>query len=184
MTQYNNWNINQDSLFYELNELNPNGIIEELGVENLNFMFAVQYGSREVPSFFEGKTTKEVAKHINQLFKQKWNRLSEIIKHENTLPIGFEKETLIDESNTDLSNKNIVNNNSNKVSAFNVDVLIENSGSDDVLEETGDRESSKQHKQTTTSLQSIDFQRKMLENESISKVICQDVASVIVLSVY
>lgn len=182
--QYNSWNVNQDSLFYELNELNPNGIIEEIGVENLNFMFAVQYGSRDVPSFFENKTTKEVASYINQLFMKRWEQLRNIETHEHSLPIGFENEVVIDESNIDSSNKNIVNNNSNKISAFNVDELTENSASDDILEEMGDRESTKAHKKTLTSLESIDTQRKMLDNDNISKVICKDISSVIVLSIY
>ena len=182
--QYNNWNINQDSLFYELNELNPNGIIEEIGIENLNFMFSVQYGSRKVPSFFENKTTKEVASYINQLFMKRWEQLRNIETHAYSLPIGFENETVIDESNTDTSNKNIVNNNLNKISAFNVDVLTENNSSDDVLEEMGDRESTKTHKKTLLSLESIDTQRQMLDNENISKVICKDISSVIVLSIY
>ena len=182
--QYNSWNINQDSLFYELNELNPNGIIEEIGIENLNFMFAIQYGSREIPSFFETKPTKEVASYINQLFMKRWEQLRNIETHVHSLPIGFENETVIDESNTDSSNKNIVNNNSNKISAFNVDELTENNSSDDVLEEMGDRESTKTHKKTLSSLKSIDTQRQMTDNENISKVICKDVSSVIVLSIY
>lgn len=184
MVKYNNWNTTQDSIFYELNELSPNGIIEEIGVENLNFMFSVQYGNREVPTFFEDVSTKQVAKYIHQIFMHRWEKLNEIAIEKSLLPIGYVSKTTIEEKNITLNNKNLTVNQQDNVSVFNDETLVTDKSNDEVLEEMGESDRDRTYTKTHQSLQSIDIQRKMLENENIASIICQDVASKIVISIY
>lgn len=184
MVQYNNWNINQDSLFYELNELFVDGLINELGVETLNFAFAIQYGSRSVPSFLENKSTKDVAKYIYSLYSVQWKRLQQIVSHETNMEIGVESETTITENNLNKSNRNVSSATTNKISAFNDDALTDNNNSDESVLDIEDKTSNKSYTQIKKSLSALDFNRKIVENKSVVDIVCQDVARVIVLSIY
>lgn len=182
---YEEWIENQNDLFYELDQLHSNGLFHELGVDTLSLMYSINYGSRNLTNSVAAKTTKEIAKVISNMYMMKWNSLKNIELSENEQVVGFESKVIFEETNSDATIKNLVTNSVNKVSAFNDDEMSDNTSSDDSIDETGNKQGNRQYTQTKVNSNSIDFQRKMLENNLvISEVICKDISKFISLKIY
>lgn len=180
--KYNEWNISQNSIFYELNELAPNGIISILGVEQLNLYYSINHGGKTIVPTLERVNTSAVANMIHNMYNKKWERLAEI--YLNDLEIGFDSSTTTDSNSTNKTNKDVTTNNTQQVSAYNDDELTNVSGEMDSLNEQGEAEQSTLVTVTHKKLKSIDFQRALLENSNITNVICTDIAQLISLSIY
>lgn len=180
--KYNEWNTEQNSIFAELDDLNPNGIIGELGVSFLELYYSTFHGEKTIPKALENKSTSEIATLLDGFFMKQWVKLKE--NFETNLPVGFESETIIDEKNVDVSTKETDNKNTNKVTAFNTDLFSDDSSNDSIINELDNRERDKQYTQKKTSINSIDKQRKMIEKNNLTRMICVNISSVIGLSIY
>lgn len=180
--KYNQWHMNQNSLFYELLELNPTGVLSILGVEQMNFFFSIHHGNKEVIPSIETVDVVTVAKMIHSVYSVKWEKLYKI--YVNDFEIGFDSSTRKENINIDTSNKNVNMNKTSQVSAFNDDTMTNVSGDVDSTNEIGERETSLTSDTTTLNLKSVDFQRALLENSNISNVIGEDISKLILLSVY
>lgn len=179
---YVEWTKDQNSIFAELDDLNPNGIIGELGVGYLEVFYEMNYGQRKVPNSIELKTTAETAFILNGLYMNQWERLKEIF--DTHLPIGFENETVIQEKYIDVDTKEIDNNNTNKTTAFNTTDFTDENSSDSTINEINNRERDKEYSKKSINLQSVEKQRTMIENENMSRAICVNISSIVGLSIY
>ena len=180
--KYQQWITNQNNLFHELNDLNPNSIIQVLGVEQLNFLYLTKHGNKDVLPSLETATTKEVAKVINSMYMKKWVRLAEL--YLNEFEVGFDSSTMNNVETSDSDNESISSNRASKVSAFNEEDLSNVSGEDDSIVKTGSKTHSNTSSTVNVNIKSIDIQRSLLENSNITQVICQDISSFIALSIY
>lgn len=182
--KFNEWNVIQEnSLFEELIDLAPNGIISKLGADEVNLYYAITYGGRELIEPLERINTRVVAKMIHGIHSDKWEKLSEM--YSNEFEIGFDSSTSTETLTIDTSNKDVSTNNTQQVSAYNDDELSNVSGEMDSLNEKGERENTTTITTTNKNLKSFDIQRNMLENRnSISRIICDDIASIVSLAVY
>lgn len=180
--KYLEWVTEQPSLFNELDKLAPEGIISTLGVEQLDFFYIIQHGTKTMLPTLEGKTTVEVAKMIHTLYMNKWTKLAEIVL--NDLPLGFDTSTTNETTNTGNSNKSISTNNVDKASVHNEPELVDVAGEIDSLEETGTNNQTTSTTVQTVNIKSIGIQRVLLENSNITNTICCDIANVLSLSIY
>ena len=180
--KYSDWNMNGNSIFYELNELNPDRVISILGVEQLDLYYHIHYGAKPMLPSLENVTSNAIAHMLNNMYMKKWEQLANI--YLNDFEVGFDSSTTTETNVVTASNKDIATANTQQVSAYNDENMSDVSGEVDSINEQGDSE------QTTTvtiinkSIQSIDFQRALLENSNISDVICKDVSQLISLSIY
>lgn len=179
---YNEWNINQNSIFYELNELTPNSIINVLGVEQLNLYYSINHGEKTIAPSLERVSTQAVANMINNMYMKKWEQLVNI--YLNDLELGFDYSTTTDSNSVGTSNKDVSTNSTQKVSAYNDEEMSDVSGEIDSLNEAGDNETTSNVTVLHKTLKSIDFQRNLLENSNITNAICKDIAELISLSIY
>lgn len=179
--KYVEW-CNGKSLFSEIEQLAPNSIITVLGAEQLNLLYMMRFGSRDLVPSLEYVSVSAVATMLQKIYLDKWQRLADIYLHD--FGIGFEDKTETISSDVELSNKDVSTNATNKTVAYNDDELIENSGTIDSLTEVGGKENTTTVTVTKTSLKSIEFQRALLENSHISSIICKDVTSLVSLAIY
>lgn len=179
---YVEWTKGQNSIFAELDDLTPSGIVGTLGVGFLESFYVMSYGERKVPKTLQKKSTVEIAYILNGLFMKQWERLKEIF--DTHLPIGFESETIIDEINIDVNTKEIDSSDKMKVAAFNTELQSDSNSSDSIINEVDNRERDKQYTKKNLELKSVDIQRKMIENENMAKAICLNISSVLGLSIY
>ena len=180
--KYQQWTMNQNNLFNELNDLTPNSIIQVLGVEQLHFLYLTKHGNKEVLPSLETATTKEVAKVINSMFMKKWVRLAEL--YLNEFEVGFDSSSMNNAETTDSDNESVSTNSTSQVSAYNDDEMSDVEGEIDSVVKTGTKTHTNNSNVVNVNIKSIDIQRNLLENSNITNVICQDVSSFIALSIY
>lgn len=180
--KYSEWNLNQKTLFAELESLHETGIFNVLGSEQLHFFFLIKFGNKEVVSSLEKVSNVAVAQMLNNLYYAKWQKLADI--YLNELEVGFASSTTTENMNTDKSTKKINADKTSQVSAYNDDEFSNVSGDIDITNESGERETSTSTTTTVLNLKSVDFQRALLENSNITNVICEDISKLVLLSIY
>lgn len=180
--KFNEWNLEQTSIFAELDDLNPNSVIGEIGVTFLTNYYVMNYGEKTVPKSIVEKSSAEIAAIINGMYFEQWERLKEL--YMNILPVGIESEITIDETNIDIGLKEVSNSNINKVAAFNDDSFSNDDSTDATVNETDNRDRNKKYTQTKKTIDSVEKHRRLIYNDNIVRTICLDVSKVVSLSVY
>ena len=149
---------------------------------DLDYMLALNYGQRLMFSAFIGVPVNTVAKHIVKLYGDKWNGL---IDFNNAPPdIAAKSVTKTTGNQNTRGTKNDVTEIENKVSAFNSDALITDTGSNNEL-----TENTSQDITSDSSVSVIDWQTaynnlSLAERTNIISVVLKDVASYLTVSVY
>lgn len=179
---FNEWNLDQLSIFAELDDLNPNTLIGEIGVSFLTAYYKMNYGEKIVPKSIVKMSNAEVAQIINGRFYSQWERIHEL--YSEKLPVGFESETTVDETFIDSGSKEVSNNSTNKVTAYNDDSFSDDNSNDTMISESDNRDRNKQYSQKKTSLDSLAKQKNIAYNENMTNVICSDISKVVSLSIY
>lgn len=178
---YSSWIVGQESIFHELELLDPDGVINKVGSEFLSKFYLLNYGDKTVPRKMQDMTTKEVAEMVKGAYVDNWNRLQELyILHAESAG----SETIVDETYIDVATKIMDNANTSKVTGYNDDTFINDDSNDSTANETSNSERDKQYSQKKNSLQSIGRQITMVDSYNITRVICLDVSKIISLSIY
>ena len=180
--KFNEWNLEQTSIFVELDDLNPNSIIGEVGVTFLTNYYVMNYGEKTVPKSIVKMSSAAIATIINNMYFEQWERLKEL--YTNVLPIGIDSEITINETNIDTGLKEVSNNNINKVTAFNDDSFTNDDGTDTTVNETDNRDRNKKYTQTKKTIDSVEKHKRLIYNDNIVRTICLDVSKVVSLSIY
>lgn len=180
--KFNEWNLDQTSIFAELDDLNPNSVIGEIGTAFLTNYYVMNYGEKIVPKSIVKMSSAEIATIINGMYFEQWERLKEL--YINVLPVGVESEITIDETNIDVGSKEVSNSNINKVTAFNDDSFSNDDSTDATVNEIDNRDRNKKYTQTKKTIESIEKHKRLIYNDNIVRTICLDVSKVVSLSIY
>lgn len=177
------WNEkNSFDLFSKIAEINPTGVIATVGVDTIRLNYLITFGQRKVPDSLAGLSLEQIASFIDNMYDSKWENL--YISILDSLPSGFDSETVIEENYTDSNIRENENSNVNSVSAFNDDDFSNETKADTNTNTSDVRDKNRILTERKRSLYSVDKRRKMMENENIRNIICEDISKVLGLAIY
>lgn len=149
---------------------------------DLDYMLTLNYGQRLMFSAFIDVPVNTVAKHIVKLYGDKWDGLIKF--NENGANIGAvssikttgkQKTTGVKTDNTDVTNK---------VSAFNSDELLVDTGSTTVGDENTTQDVDRDSLVETFNIQTAFNNLPLAEKTNIINVVLKDVANYLTVSAY
>lgn len=149
---------------------------------DLDYMLTLNYGQRLMFSAFIDVPVNTVVKHIVKLYGDKWDGLIKF--NENGANIGAvssikttgkQKTTGVKTDNTDVTNK---------VSAFNSDELLVDTGSTTVGDENTTQDVDRDSLVETFNIQTAFNNLPLAEKTNIINVVLKDVANYLTVSAY
>ena len=148
----------------------------------LDQMLSLTYGQRMVASAFNSFDINVAGKFIVKLYGEKWNRLIQF--NAEPLDIGAKSVTKTTGSQNTTGTKNDISNIENKVSAFNSDDLITDTGSRNELDETTNQDITRDSSVSVIDWQTAFNNLSLAERTNIISVVLKDVATYLTVSVY
>lgn len=179
--QFNEW-LGDNSLFTEIQNIEPFSFIESYGATNLDMLYKMSYGTRTIPKSVEKLSVKDVANIIVISYGENWINKHELLTNEILLGVDFktvENETLSDDTVRTSSSDT-----TNKVSAYNDDELVTNDNSSDSMNDEALKEINRNRDSTKTSMNAIKSQLELFNSNFIIDVVCKDVSKTVSLSIY
>ena len=148
----------------------------------LDQMLSLTYGQRMVTSAFNNFNINTAGKFITKLYGEKWKAL---IKFNIAAPdLGAKSITKTTGNQNTAGTKNDVSNSENKVSAFNSDVLITDTGARNELAENITQDITRDSSVSVIDWQTAFNNLPLSERTNIISVVLKDVASYLTVSVY
>lgn len=149
---------------------------------DLDYMLTLNYGQRLMFSAFIDVPVNTVAKHIVKLYGDKWDGLikfnesgANIGAVSSVKTTGKQKTTGVKTDNTDVTNK---------VSAFNSDELLVDTGSTTVGDENTTQDVDRDSLVETFNIQTAFNNLPLAEKTNIINVVLKDVANYLTVSAY
>lgn len=148
----------------------------------LDQMLSLTYGQRLVTSAFNNFDINVASKFIAKLYGEKWLALIEF----NVSPpdLGAKSVTKTTGSQNTVGTKNDVSNSENKVSAFNSDTLITDTGAHNQLDENITQDITRDSSVSVIDWQTAFNNLSLSERTNIISVVLKDVATYLTVSVY
>lgn len=148
----------------------------------LDQMLSLTYGQRLVTSAFNNFDINVAGKFITKLYGEKWLALIEF----NISPpdLGAKSVTKTTGSQNTVGTKNDVSNSENKVSAFNSDALITDTGAHNQLDENITQDITRDSSVSVIDWQTAFNNLSLSERTNIISVVLKDVATYLTVSVY
>ena len=148
----------------------------------LDQMLSLTYGQRLVTSSFNNFDINVACKFIAKLYGEKWMALIEF----NVSPpdLGAKSVTKTTGSQNTVGTKNDVSTSENKVSAFNSDVLITDTGANNELAENITQDITRDSSVSVIDWQTAFNNLSLSERTNIISVVLKDVATYLTVSVY
>ena len=148
----------------------------------LDQMLSLTYGQRLVTSAFNNFDINVAGKFIAKLYGEKWTALIEF----NVSPpdLGAKSITKTTGNQNTVGTKNDVSNSENKVSAFNSDTLITDTGSHNDLAENITQDITRGSSVSVIDWQTAFNNLSLSERTNIISVVLKDVATYLTVSVY
>lgn len=148
----------------------------------LNNMLLVEHGFKTVAKNYISVSKESLSKMIILTHRKKWDSLTEVL----------ETEINILSDNVQLTNENVKGDNTytddsnslDKVSAFNSETLIDNSGNENNTVRTGNDNRDRIQTVTNTNLNNACSNLQIIQDLNIIETILNDVASYFTLSIY
>ena len=179
---YNEWIKGKTSLFSELQNTGlTSQFIVDYGAENLDLIYKMGYGTKTIPKSIENLTISELAKIISISYGDNWSKKYTLLQDE--ILLGVENKTVTNETVADNSTRTTNSNQTSKVSAFNVDVLSTNNGSDDSVDDDSTKDVTKSKDTTKTGFNVIKDQLELFDSNFVS-IVVKDVSKIVSLSIY
>ena len=149
---------------------------------DLDQMLNLTYGERLVASAFNNFDINTAGKFITKLYGEKWNALIQF----NISPpdLGAKSTTKTTGNQNTIGTKNGVSNTENKVSAFNSDDLITDTGANNALDENITQDITRGSSVSVIDWQTAFNNLSLAERTNIISVVLKDVASYLTVSVY
>ena len=149
---------------------------------DLDQMLSLSYGQRLVASAFNNFDVNTAGKFIVKLYGEKWNAL---IKFNTTPPdIGAKSTTKTTGNQNNIGTKNGVSNTENKVSAFNSDNLITDTGAHNALDENTTLGITRDSSISVIDWKTAFSNLSLAERTNIISVVLKDVSTYLTVSVY
>ena len=176
------------SIFTAIRKYSNYPFFIEVSPTELDQMLAIMYGNRIVASsFIEVNSTLAArslaARSVSLLYGKKWLALTSF-NNANTIDIGAREVTKTVGSENTVGTKVDVSTSENKISAFNSDVLITDSGSDNTLDENTTRGVNSVETVSVIDWQTAYNNLSLAERTNIISVVLKDVATFLTVSVY
>ena len=148
----------------------------------LDQLLSLTYGERMVASAFNNFDINTAGKFITKLYGEKWNALIQF----NISPpdLGAKSITKTTGNQNTVGTKNDVSNSENKVSAFNSDALITDTGARNELDENVIQDITRDSSVSVIDWQTAFNNLSLAERTNIISVVLKDVASYLTVSVY
>lgn len=148
----------------------------------LDQMLSLTYGQRLVTSSFNNFDINVAGKFITKLYGEKWLALIEF----NISPpdLGAKSVTKTTGSQNTVGTKNDVSNSENKVSAFNSDALITDTGAHNQLDENITQDITRDSSVSVIDWKTAFNNLSLSERTNIISVVLKDVATYLTVSVY
>ena len=148
----------------------------------LDQMLSLTYGQRLVMSAFNSFDINVVGKFITKLYGEKWAALIEF----NVSPpdLGAKSITKTTGNQNTVGTKNDVSTSENKVSAFNSDSLIADTGAHNELAENITQDITRGSSVSVIDWQTAFNNLSLSERTNIISVVLKDVATYLTVSVY
>ena len=148
----------------------------------LDQMLSLTYGQRLVTSAFNNFDINVAGKFIAKLYGEKWTALIEF----NVSPpdLGAKSFTKTTGSQNTVGTKNDVSNSENKVSAFNSEALITDTGAINELDENITQDITRDSSVSVIDWQTAFNNLSLSERTNIISVVLKDVATYLTVSVY
>ena len=148
----------------------------------LDQMLSLTYGQRMVTSAFNSFDINVAGKFITKLYGEKWAAL---IKFNISPPdIGAKSVTKTTGNQNTVGTKKDVSNSENKVSAFNSDALIPDTGARNELDENITQDITRDSSVSVIDWQTAFNNLSLSERTNIISVVLKDVATYLTISVY
>lgn len=179
--KYVEWIEGKSSLFNEIYKIKQYPFIVIYGAENIDLLYKVKYGDREVAKSIEKLTMHELAIILVTIFGDSWNKKYTLLNDE--LMLGVDSKTVVDETLKDDTTRVSINNQTNKVSAFNDEELTTNDKDEDVINDDIQKESKKNTVTKNYNMNAIKSQLDLFKSHFIDDVL-KDVSTIISLSIY
>ena len=170
------------SIFTAIQTSNNYPFFAETPPSELDQIIAIMYGDRIVASSFIGVDIAIAGKFISKLYGEKWAALIRFNSNHND--IGAKEVTKTVGSEKTVGTKVDVSTSENKVSAFNSDVLITESGSDNKLDENTTMGVNKDATVSVIDWQTAFNNLSTVERTNIIAVVLKDVSTYLTVSVY
>ena len=149
---------------------------------DLDQMLNLTYGERMVASALNNFDINVVGKFIVKLYGEKWNAL---IRFNISPPdLGVKSTTKTTGNQNTIGTKNGVSNTENKVSAFNSDDLITDTGANNALDENTTQDITRGSSVSVIDWQTAFSNLSLAERTNIISVVLKDVAKYLTVSVY
>ena len=145
-------------------------------------MLSLTYGQRMVTSAFNSFDINVAGKFITKLYGEKWAAL---IKFNISPPdIGAKTVTKTTGNQNTVGTKNDISNSENKVSAFNSDDLITDTGARNELDENVTQDITRDSSVSVIDWQTAFNNLSLSERTNIINIVLKDVSNYLTISVY
>jgi len=172
----------QGSLWGSIQALAPFPFFDTVPPAQLDIQTVLSYGDRFMFSKLVTTTTAQMATNIVAIYKDKWDKLIEVLAIDYDLSAGVSKK------NTDVIHREEVRDNTrddvNKVSAFNTDELITDTGSTSTGGDNLTGDTTRTQTEANISLENAFNNLSMLNQQNIITTVIKDVATYMTLDVY
>ena len=148
----------------------------------LDQMLSLTYGKRLVTSSFNNFDIDVAGKFIAKLYGKKWRAL--IVFNMSPPGLGVKSITKTIGNQNTVGTKNDISNSENKVSAFNSDVLITDTGARNELAENITQDITRDSSVSVIDWQTAFNNLPLSERTNIISVVLKDVANYLTVSVY
>ena len=148
----------------------------------LDQMLSLTYGQRLVTSAFNNYDINVAGRFIAKLYGEKWAAL--IRFNSSPPPLGAKSITKTTGNQNTVGTKNDVSTSENKVSAFNSDALITDTGTHNELDENITQDIKREFIVSVVDWQSAFNNLPLSERTNIISVVLKDVANYLTVSVY
>ena len=170
------------SIFTAIQTANDYPFFADTSPAELDQMLTIMYGGRIMASSFMGVDIALAGKFISKLYGEKW--LALISFNSNPIDIGAKEVTKTVGIENTVGTKVDVSTSENKVSAFNSDVLITDSGADNTLDENTTKGVNKDATVSVIDWQTAFNNLSTVERTNIITVVLKDVSTYLTVSVY
>ena len=170
------------SIFTAIQTANDYPFFADTPPTELDQMITIMYGGRIMASSFIGVDIALAGKFISKLYGEKW--LALISFNSTPIDIGASGVVKTVGSENTVGTKVDVSSSENKVSAFNSDILITDSGVNNTLDENTTKGVNKDATVSTIDLKTAFNNLSTVERTNIISVVLKDVSTYLTVSVY
>lgn len=179
---YNEWIEKKTGLFSELSTIYHYSFMNDFNADKLDMVYKMKYGEKPVPKALENYSVNDVANIIHITYGDNWDKQYTLLKDE--MLVGVDNKKVVDEITSDKTKETMTGSKTNKVSAYNNDVMVDNDSSKD----NSDNDTTKDVTRNTTtkniSLNAVQKQLDVLKSNFVLDVVCKDVSKIVSLSIY